>query len=89
MEGKETIPQNPDDVLGLTGVALGDIQHVEQETEFAGDAEFAGAEMLQQITAQRLEKVKDLEHGVTVGVGNVGFQPGDGSPVVQTEIKVV
>ena len=45
--------------------------------------------MSQKAATKRLEKVQNLKHGVTVGIGNVGFQTGEGRLVVQTPVKVV
>ena len=45
--------------------------------------------MLEKAAAKRFEKVENLQHGVTIRVGNVGFQAGERRPVVQAEIKIV
>ena len=75
-------------LLGLTSVSFRDVQHVEEETQLAGDAKLPTAEMLQEAAAKRLQKEENLQHGIAVGIGDVGLQAGEGGAIVESEVEV-
>ncbi len=75
-------------LLCLTSVSFRDVQHVEEETQLARDAKLSTAQMLQEAATKRLEKEENLQHGIAVGIGDVGLQAGERGAIVEPEVEV-
>ena len=72
----------------MTSVSFRDVQHVEEETQLARDAKLSTAQMLQEAATKRLEKEENLQHGIAVGIGDVGLQAGERGAIVEPEVEV-